>query len=130
MTNIKTNASNGYQHNNNKTTPSSSTTIATIIHTGNHQHHHHHHLQIWLVKKKHPVWHTKPMQHGTTPHVVPKKKHERRGKLLQNDVRHVSDPPHTIKETASNIQPIVVPLISWDNLWQRNAILNRNGRVM
>jgi hypothetical protein len=51
MTNIKTNASNGYQHNNNKTTPSSSTTIATIIHTGNHQHHHHHHLQIWLVKK-------------------------------------------------------------------------------
>lgn len=71
-----------------------------------------------------------PMQHGTTPHVVPKKKHERRGKLLQNDVRHVSDPPHTIKETASNIQPIVVPLISWDNFWQRNAILNRNGRVM
>mmetsp|Transcript_44356 Transcript_44356/g.70460 ORF Transcript_44356/g.70460 Transcript_44356/m.70460 type:complete len:281 (-) Transcript_44356:1201-2043(-) len=34
------------------------------------------------------------------------------GVVLQNDVRHVSDPPDTIKETASNIQPIVVPLIS------------------
>ena len=78
-----------------------------------------HNLQIWLVKK-HPVWHTKPMpmQHGTTPHVVPKKN------------TNGADPPHTIKETASNIQPIVVPLISWDNFWQRNAILNRNGRVM
>lgn len=34
--------------------------------------------------------------------------------LLPNNVRNVSDPPHAVKETASNIQAIIVPFISSD----------------